>query len=320
MNHKTLAIHLLITSLLTSCSTVSSSNSNSPEIQTPTKIVEAPPAVEEKQLEAVLAVNTEDATRGMIYLVDSITGERRQFLELSDLYSDHYHPIEYRAGSLFVIHRFDYEGLGDSDWRSELWVYDQNGNGRKITGAFNLDFRASPDGMTVAVSDNESLTFLDQNGNEFSRLTIGQIAALLPGSQDAMIDLEGWSQDGAKFWGKLTIASQVLGFFETNNMGGGMQVYDLAGIPFSSFEYAINFSTGKLVFSDHPVFFDADSAERFKTSGQPVTLYLLDLPTQTLTVIANGTAMPFDPVWLGEDRIEYNNPANPGGRLEFMVE
>lgn len=221
---------------------------------------------------------------------------------------------------MFVIHRFDYKGLGDSDWRSELWVYDQSGNGRKIAGAFNLDFRASPDWMTVAVSDNESLAFLDQNGNEFSRLTIGQIAALLPSSQDAMIDLEGWSQDGAKFWGKLTIASQILGFFETDSPGGDIQVYDLAGNPFSSFEYKINYNTGKLAFSDHPVFFDADSAERFKTSGQPVTLYLLDLPSKTLTVIANGTAMDFDPNWLGENKVEYNDPKNPGVRLGYGVE
>lgn len=228
MNHKTLAIHLLITALLTSCSTVSSSNSNSPEIQTPTKIVEAPPAAEEKQLEAVLAVNTEDATRGMIYLVDAVTGERRQFLELSDLYSDHYHPVEYQAGSLFAIHRFDYEGLGDSDWRSELWVYDQNGNGSKITGAFNLDFRASTDGMTIAVSENDSLLFLDQNGNVFSQLNIGQIAALLPGSQDAMIDREGCSTDNAIFWGKLISASQMPEFFEIDSLGGDIQVDDLA--------------------------------------------------------------------------------------------
>ena len=267
----------------------------------------------------ILAVNTGDPSKGMVYLEDPATSERSPYLELSDLYSDHYHPIEYQAGSLFVIRRFDYTGLGDDDWRSELWVYDAAKNGRMVFAGKSLDFRASPDGMTVAASDNERLYFMDTGGNAFAQLSAAQLGGSLPGAQDASIALEGWSDNGKRFWGHLFAASQVLGFYEANATGGEIKSYDLSAVPFSGQEYALNPKTGVMVFSDYPRFFDADSAERFKTSGTTVTLYLLDLNNMALTSIATNTASSFNPQWSGDDRVQYDDPGAPGQRLEYAL-
>ena len=267
----------------------------------------------------ILAVNTGDPSKGMVYLEDPATGERSPYLELTDLYSDHYHPVEYQAGNLFAVRRFDYTGPGDDDWRSELWVYDAAKNGSMIFASKSVDFRASPDGLTIAVSDNERLYLMDTGGNAFAQLSTAQLGGSLPGAQDASIALEGWSDDSARFWGHLFAASQMLGFYETNATGGELKSYDLSAVPFSGQEYALNPNSGMLVFSDYPRFFDADSAERFKSSGTTVTLYLLDLNSMALTTIATSTAASFDPQWISDDRIEYNDPGTPGQRLEYAL-
>jgi hypothetical protein len=267
----------------------------------------------------ILAVNTSDPSKGMVYLEDPATGERSPYLDLSDLYSDHYHPVEYQAGNLFVIRRFDYTGPGDDDWRSELWVYDAAKNGSMVFASKSLDFRASPDGMTIAVSDNERLYLMDTGGNAFAQLSAPQLAGSLTGAQDASIDLEGWSNDGTRFWGNLSAASQVLGFYKTNATGGEVKSYDLSGVPFSVQEYALNPNNGKIVFSDYPRFFDADSAERFNGSGTTVTLYLLDLNGMVLTSIVTNTAAMFNPKWGDDEHVQYDDPGIPGQRLEYAV-
>ena len=267
----------------------------------------------------ILAVNTSDPSKGMVYLEDPATGERSPYLELADLYSDHYHPVEYQAGNLFVMRRFNYSGPGDDDWRSELWVYDAAKNGRMVFASKSLDFRASPDGMTIAASDNERLYLMDTGGNAFAQLNTAQLGGSLPGALDASIALEGWSDDGKRFWGHLFAASQVLGFYEVNAIGGKVKAYDLSAVPFSGQEFALNTNTGIIVFSNYPRFFDADSAERFKSSGSIVTLFLLDLNSMALTPIATTTADSFNPHWIDNDRIEYNDPGVSGQRLKYAV-
>jgi len=267
----------------------------------------------------ILAINTSDPSKGMVYLEDPASGERSPYLELTDLYSDHYHPVEYHAGNLFVARRFDYSGLGDDDWRSELWVYDAAKNGSMVFASKSIDFRASPDGMTIAVSDNERLYLMDTGGNAFAQLSAAQLGGSLPGAQDASIALEGWSDDSTKFWGHLFAASQVLGFYETNGVGGEVENFEISAVPFSGQEYALNKNSGNLVFSDYPRFFDADSAERFKNSGTTVTLYLLELNGMILTPITTTSANSFNPQWTGDDRFEYDHPENPGQRLDFTL-
>ena len=88
---------------------------------------------------------------------------------------------------------------------------------------------------------------------------------------------------------------------------------------FSGQEYALNPNTGIMVFSDYPRFFDADSAERFKSSGTTVTLYLLDLNGMALSSIATNTASYFNPQWIADDRVQYDDPGAPDQRLEYAL-
>ncbi len=71
--------------------------------------------------------------------------------------------------------------------------------------------------------------------------------------------------------------------------------------------------------SDYPRFFDAASAERFKTSKRVVTLYIVDLSTMKLTQIATNIAWEFNPHWQGNDRVQYDDPNSPGKKLDYLV-
>ncbi len=186
MKKRPLLLTLILATALAACAKAPAL----PESPAPTEI--QPSATPQAPVEYVpiLAVNTGDPGKGMVYLEDAASGQRSPYLELGDLYSDHYHPLEYHNGSLFVMHRFEYSGPGDDDWRSELWVYDAAKKGKLVFASKSLDFRAAPDGMTIAVSDNDRLYFMDTNGNAFAQLSAAQLGEGLAGSEFASIGLE----------------------------------------------------------------------------------------------------------------------------------
>jgi hypothetical protein len=86
----------------------------------------------------------------------------------------------------------------------------------------------------------------------------------------------------------------------------------LAGVPIGRAENELNPNTGKVVFSDLRMFFAADQYNEFKASGEAVTLYVYDLETKSLQQIAVSKAEEFEPLWLDDTTIEYNDPVGDG--------
>ena len=66
----------------------------------------------------------------------------------------------------------------------------------------------------------------------------------------------------------------------------------------------MNGGTGKLAYSDFPVFFDADSAYAFQHSLKKVTMFLYDLATQAKQTLADSAAKAFEPKWLDDKTVE----------------
>ncbi len=74
----------------------------------------------------------------------------------------------------------------------------------------------------------------------------------------------------------------------------------------------------KSSYSDYPAMFDAQSAEEFEESQQPVTLSVYDFDGQSTQEIATSVAKPFNPIWLDDSSIECNDPGGEG-RIVYAI-
>jgi hypothetical protein len=90
-------------------------------------------------------------------------------------------------------------------------------------------------------------------------------------------------------------------------------------VPIGRAENELNPNTGKVVFSDLPMFFAVDQQDEFIASGEAVNLYVYDLVSQNLQEIAVSQAKEFDPLWLDDTTIEYNDPVGES-RITAVVQ
>ncbi len=83
-------------------------------------------------------------------------------------------------------------------------------------------------------------------------------------------------------------------------------------------EYDLNPNTGLLVCSDYPVILDIIDYEHFMSEERTVHLFLYDFKNQDLKIIDTSKNESFDPVWIDDNSIEYNNP-NGEGRVIYQL-
>ncbi|WP_313756998.1 hypothetical protein [Tissierella sp.] len=70
----------------------------------------------------------------------------------------------------------------------------------------------------------------------------------------------------------------------------------------------LNPNTGKIIFSDFPITFDIDNLSEFEMSKEKITLFYYDLVEKKLTSIDSSVAKIFNPEWIDDFTIEYDNP------------
>jgi hypothetical protein len=278
----------------------------------PTEVIEQP--VDDAQYEIVYMDNP-DATMTDMYVQNVDTKAMEFFATVPDVNENHYHSSEYHNGNVYIIRRTG--DVNTDSWQDELWRYDELRAGVMLYAIKGLDFRVSPDETYVAASGGERLVILDMQGSVLQEYAADQV---LTGPEDMplMIGLVNWSDDSGVLW--IETDGPVLASY-SNLVAPSWQIamFDLAGIPIGRAENELNPNTGKVVFSNLPMFFAADQYDEFTASGEAVTLYVYDLRTKSLQQIAVSEAEEFEPLWLDDSTIAYNDPVGEG-RITSVVQ
>jgi hypothetical protein len=263
------------------------------------------PEVKETEYEVILKDEINDNSTD-IYLKNLDTNEEDFYLSISDMYSSHYHPYEYHNNNLYVIRR-----IGDIDtenWIDELWRYDADLEREKIYSSKGLDFRVSEDESIIAIRGPENtLTILDNQGVTQKEFTIEELAG--PENVDAYSDSSFAEVRSDFIWIYNTNGMNLESINKIETDDFEFKTFDVAELDIRS-EYTLNTQKEALAFSNHPIFFDAESAQEFVDSKEDVTLYLYDLNTKNLTDIATTKGLTFEPEWIDSDTLEYNKPGS----------
>ena len=269
----------------------------------------------------VLKENTSDKTKTDVYLKNSKTGQENFYATISDVYSDNYHPAEYHNGNLYIIIRtggnLGYEN--NPNWTDELWKYNAQKQGIKLFSNQGLDFRVSDDEKFIVIignvgsTANQDLTFTNDSGNVLKAFSISQL-----GLEGGVSPIK-WS--GSYFWGSnYAEAGAIQNIVKIDAINFQIENFDVSNLNIiNGSEFDLNSTKEKIVFSNFPHFYDVDSAKAYEQSGAKVDLTVYDLNTKSQQIIATSVAKAFEPKWIDENTLEYNNP-NGEGRLTKQIQ
>jgi hypothetical protein len=269
------------------------------------------------EYEIVLLENIKDSSDTDVYIKNVETGEEDFLRTIRDVYRNRVHPAEYHDGILYIIRRIGYDGYPDEDWTDELWKYDEGEEGTKIYSAKGLGFRVSPNGEMIAIRATEDILFVDADGNVLKEYPSEE---LIPAdAEELSFDLLDWSDDSKSLWGDLSFTAFPSFFFSIDTGDWVLKQYDVSSLNLSIADLRLNYNNGKLAFSDYPVMFDEYSYEEFMDSGREVTFKVYDLDTEEQEEIATSITKEFEPEWIEDNLLEYNDP-DSSGRLQVVVE
>jgi hypothetical protein len=265
------------------------------------------PAPGKNDVEVILRPNPQNNLRTDVFLRTVATGEEIFFITLDDVIREYYHAAEYHNGSLYIIRRMGNTGADNPDWSDELWRYDSRGQGTKLYSKQGLDFRVAPDEKNIAVCYvdvwESVLFFLDPAGKP--------VREFLPDPGDKPGSYYNWplqwSDDSSTFWGVLAIRPAPQFFYKITAVDWRIEEFPVALLGIGD-EYDLNPNTGKLVYSNYPIFYDADLAQKFKDSGKKVQLYVYDLTTKVRQLVAVSKVKEFHPKWVDDRTVEYDDP------------
>lgn len=266
---------------------------------------------------------TNDQNVRDIYIQNVQTGEEKFFVTLSDSRGG-YHNSEYRAGNLYVIRRTS--NSNDPNWTDQLWKYSNPSNGKAIFSEKGLDFRAALDGSIIAIpSGYNELTFINNSGSVLKQFSINDLQLLSDPSYSPTVSVNimsnskgNWSKDNNMFWGIVGVGPDIYNFYQVDVPKWKVYKYDSPRGDFGQNEMDLNVNTGKIVYSDFPLFFDGGEYDKFVASKKPVTLFVYGLKTGAKNVITTSNGKPFNPKWVDDNTIEYNNP-NGSDRLKYLI-
>lgn len=88
--------------------------------------------------------------------------------------------------------------------------------------------------------------------------------------------------------------------------------FDLSDVYITKSEFDLNPTKERIVFSNFPAIFDADSVEEFRASKKTVTLFVYDLNNKSKEAIATSITKEFHPKWIDENTLEYDKPSGEG--------
>lgn len=220
-----------------------------------------------------------------------------------NVYNGHYHFMEINKDYVYLIKRVGFDSESEN-WIDELWRYDLNGRKNKLYSCNNLDFRASPFNDVITIIEDNHLVFIDERGKEIIKFDIEDMNIK---DKDLTIFPYGWSDDGTQFWGKLSNTYDVNYFFNVDLDNIEVKTYDVSNLDFN-IDYSLNTNTGILCYSDYPMLLDDVSEKDFMDSNKEVILKTYNLKTKEEITLDKSITKEFQPKWLNENTIEYNDP------------
>jgi uncharacterized protein YxeA len=263
----------------------------------------------------VVKENPTEKTKTDIYLKNLKSGQETFFITLSDIYRNHYHNAEYHNGNLYIIHRTggDTGYQTNPNWTDELWRYNQQKQGQKLYSVKGLDFRVPDDEKMIAIITDKEFNLLNNTGSKIKTFQSNEVIA--SPQSNPMFGFLAWGSNA--IWLDNTFGSSLAGIVKIDTSNYAVTKYDLSALPTGP-EFTINVYKEKIVFSNYPAIFDVDSAQEYEQSGSKVNLIVYDLKSKAQQTIATSITKKFDPKWLDENTLEYNNP-NGTGRLTKQI-
>lgn len=252
-----------------------------------------------------------------IVLADA-AGKTKTFGSYSNIYVNHYHCVEYHNGNVYIIRRVNYEGYPDpnNDWMDELWKINADKTEQKLYSVRGLDYRVAPD-ESAAVAQGP---IEDKNIELINIVTkvIKSISKTELGITDnvAGIQFEGWSDNSDKFWGQL-YNTEKPEYFSIAKQTGKVTLYD-SPHNFHD-EHVLNLNSGIVAYSEYPFLFDTETEQEYFDSKTKVNFYFYNLRTKEKTLIVTSVVKAFEPKWLNDITVEYNDPAS-GNRITYSLE
>lgn len=257
----------------------------------------------------IIKENPNDKTKTDVYLKDPKTNKENFYITLSDIYRNHYHNAEYHNGNLYIIHRiggdFGYET--NPNWIDELWKYNQQKQGAKLFSNRGLDFRVSEDEKFVAIvgSGNndvtdEKLTFIKNDGTSLKSFNPNQLG------MDSF-RLIRWVN--SIFWISSGFGPGIQSIAKIDAINFQSTKFDVSNLSITVDEFDLNSTKEKIAFSNYPAMFDVDSVQEYERSETKVNLIVYDLNSKGQQIITTSIAKRFEPKWLNENTLEYNNPS-----------
>ncbi|MCG2720924.1 MAG: hypothetical protein L6290_02755 [Thermodesulfovibrionales bacterium] len=258
-----------------------------------------------------LQPNPLDSALTDVYVKNVQKDQSQLFITLPDVEVQHYHPAEFHNGSIYVIRRIHPFSEFPNQWRDELWKYTSMKKGDEIYSSQGMDFRVSPGERDIALVSDTVLYFI--NASDGSNITLFYPSTLSNvHRKDRQIQPIAWTAGGTFFWGSLYRTVNILTFFRVIAETWEVDSYNVDSLKINSSDYALNPSSGMLVYSDFPAIFDVDTYQHVRKSKMRVHLYLYDLKSGESKLLATTYSKDFEPKWLSSRTIEVNNPEGDG--------
>lgn len=264
----------------------------------------------------LLKENSKNSKDTDISLLNPETQEEIFFVTLSNIYRSHYHNSEYHNGNLYIIKRPGGEDSYETnpEWTDELWRLNTDRRGQKIFSAKGLDFRVSPDERLIGITTNEELVLLNEEGQLLKRFQGDEITI----NPNLPVNFTILAYDENFLWIENSFAVGFVGLAKINIATYDVTIYDFSNLPVKiGSETIFNPTTQKIAYSTYLAQFDVDKTRAYEQSGEKVYLIVYDINTKEWEEIATSVTKKFEPQWIGDNTLEYNNP-NGGERLQWQ--
>jgi len=252
----------------------------------------------------------------LIEVIDTGNGDSILSLDITFVYSSHYHSCEYHDGYLYVIRRIDYDGYPDENWSDQLWRYSHEGTGIELFSHKGLDFRVSGDNSHIAVVSRDSLWILESEGGILETFETEQLSSVRIGLDVVLQPLE-WSSNGLSFWGSLLQVPGPVSLFKLDINSMNPVIYDISSFEILD-EYALQADSRMLTYSDYPAMHCSDELLEYQARGDTCHLFLYYLDEGWTELLAISSAREFKPVWISPDTLEFEDDMT-GRRIRISI-